>query len=95
MVTLEQIKNYLRISYDEDDSYIESLISVADSYLQSGITDYKKKSKNKLFKAKAQMLELTLIQNLYDERYLVGQPLETSYIIKSMINQLEYGDYNV
>ncbi|WP_455256644.1 head-tail connector protein [Peptoniphilus asaccharolyticus] len=94
-MTLEQVKNYLRISFNDDDSYLESLIKVADGYLEDGITNYKEKLKNERFKTKAEMVQYTIIQNLYDERYMMGQTLEMNYIIRSMIHQLEYGEYNV
>lgn len=41
------------------------------------------------------MVQYTIIQNLYDERYMMGQAMEMSYIVRSMIHQLEYGDYHV
>lgn len=94
-MTLEQVKNYLRISFNDDDSYLENLIKVADGYLEDGITNYKDKLKNERFKTKAEMVQYTIIQNLYDERYMMGQALEMNYIIRSMIHQLEYGDCNV
>lgn len=94
-MTLEQVKNYLRISFSDDDGYLENLIKVADGYLEDGITNYKEKLKNERFKTKAEMVQYTIIQNLYDERYMMGQALEMNYIIRSMIHQLEYGDCNV
>lgn len=94
-MTLDQVKKYLRVTYDDDDSYLEELIRVAEGYLEDGITDYKEKLKNQLFAEKAQMVQYTIIQNLYDERYMMGQAMEMSYIIRSMIHQLEYGDYHV
>lgn len=94
-MTLDQVKKYLRVTYDDDDSYLEELIRVAESYLEDGITDYKEKLKNQLFAEKAQMVQYAIIQNLYDERYMMGQAMEMSYIVRSMIHQLEYGDYHV
>lgn len=94
-MTLDQVKKYLRVTYDDDDSYLEELIRVAEGYLEDGITDYKEKLKNQLFAEKAQMVQYAIIQNLYDERYMMGQAMEMSYIIRSMIHQLEYGDYHV
>lgn len=94
-MTLDQVKKYLRVTYDDDDSYLEELIRVAQGYLEDGITDYKDKLKNQLFAEKAQMVQYAIIQNLYDERYMMGQALEMSYIVRSMIHQLEYGDYHV
>lgn len=94
-MTLDQVKKYLRVTYDDDDSYLEELIRVAEGYLEDGITDYKEKLKNQLFTEKAQMVQYAIIQNLYDERYMMGQAMEMSYIVRSMIHQLEYGDYHV
>lgn len=94
-MTLDQVKKYLRVTYDDDDSYLEELIRVAEGYLEDGITDYKEKLKNQLFAEKARMIQYAIIQNLYDERYMMGQAMEMSYIVRSMIHQLEYGDYHV
>lgn len=94
-MTLDQVKKYLRVTYDDDDSYLKELIQVAEGYLEDGITNYKGKLKNQVFAEKAQMVQYAIIQNLYDERYMMGQAMEMSYIVRSMIHQLEYGDYHV
>ena len=94
-MTLEEVKNYLRVTYDDDDGYLTSLMQVAEDYLVAGVTDYLKKKKNDHFKARAEIVKLVIIQNLYDERYMMGQALEMNYIVRSMITQLEYGDANV
>ena len=41
LLTLEQAKNYLRVSYDEDDEEISGLILTAEAYIDScvGRTD--------------------------------------------------------
>lgn len=91
-MTLEEVKSYLRVTYDDDDSYIDRLISIADGYLEDGITNYKERAKKKKFREKAEMVQLTIIQALYDERYMLGQKHEMNYIVRSMIHQLEYGD---
>ena len=93
-LNLEEVKNYLRVSFDDDDNYIKSLIVVAEDYIRDGVTDFEIKVFNDRFKLKAKIVALVLIQNLYDERYLVGSSLNVNYIIKSMINQMEYGDYS-
>lgn len=94
-MTLEDVKNYLRVTYDDDDSYLTNLMQVAEDYLVAGVTDYLKKKENDHFKARAEIVKLVIIQNLYDERYMMGQSLEMNYIVRSMITQLEYGDVNV
>lgn len=92
-MTLDQVKKYLRVTYDDDDSYLEELIRVAEGYLEDGITDYKEKLKNQVFAEKAQMVQYAIIQNLYDERYMMGRPLDMSYMIRAMMLQMEVGDY--
>lgn len=94
-MTLEDVKNYLRVTYDDDDGYLTSLMQVAEDYLVAGVTDYLVKKEKEHFRARAEIVKLVIIQNLYDERYMMGQPLEMNYIVRSMITQLEYGDVNV
>lgn len=94
-MTLEDVKNYLRVTYDDDDGYLTNLMQVAEDYLVAGITDYLKKKENDHFRARTEIVKLVIIQNLYDERYMMGQALEMNYIVRSMITQLEYGDVNV
>lgn len=91
-MTLDDVKKYLRVTYDDDDSYLEQLIEVAETYLIDGVTGYLEKKKNDHFNKRAEIVKLVIIQNLYDERYMMGQHLEMNYIVRSMINQLEYGD---
>lgn len=94
-MTLDDVKKYLRVTYDDDDSYLEQLIEVAETYLIDGVTDYLEKKKNDHFNKRAEIVKLVIIQNLYDERYMMGQHLEMNYIVRSMITQLEYGDVYV
>lgn len=94
-MTLEEVKNYLRVTYDDDDGYLTNLMQVAEDYLVAGVTDYLVKKEKEHFRARAEIVKLVIIQNLYDERYMMGQPLEMNYIVRSMITQLEYGDANV
>ena len=54
-MTLEDVKNYLRVSYDDDDGYLTNLMQVAEDYLVAGVTDYLKKKENDHFKARAEI----------------------------------------
>jgi len=50
-----------------------------------------KKIKNEQFKAKAEMVQLVLIQELYDNRSQAKKDTtDFSYVIRSMISQLQY-----
>lgn len=93
MIDLDKAKNYLRVEYDDDDDYIKELIEVAYTYIREGITGYDTKINHPAFEQKADMVARAIIQNLYDERYMMGRPLEMSYMIRAMMLQMEVGDY--
>lgn len=93
MIDLDKAKTYLRVEYDDDDEYIKELIEVAYTYIREGITGYDTKINHPAFEQKADMVARAIIQNLYDERYLMGRPLEMSYMIRAMMLQMEVGDY--
>ena len=65
MSTLDEVKNYLRIDFEDDDRLLESLINVADEYLKGAISSqYNSQSE------RAKMLTLIMIGDLYDSRGL-------------------------
>lgn len=92
MLTLKQAKEYLRVEYDDEDDYINFLIGTAHDYMHEGVSDFKAKYEagDDRYKKLAQMCELAIVQNLYDQRYLIGKKQEMTYVIRSMMTQLEY-----
>ena len=85
----EKIKQYLRLDYD--DSLVDNFILISESYLKDAIDNFDKKIKNEQFKAKAEMVQLVLIQELYDNRSQAKKDTtDFSYVIRSMISQLQY-----
>ncbi len=98
MLNIKEAKEYLRIddSYTEEDSYLNDLLVVAESYVRDAITDYESKIKNSAFVQKAKMVERYILQNVYDERYAVGDnntKHNFTYPVQSMLRQMEYGEY--
>lgn len=85
----EKVKQYLRLDYE--DSLVDNFILISESYLKDAIDNFDKKMENEQFKAKAEMVQLVLIQELYDNRNQ-GKKDSTdfSYVIRSMIAQLQY-----
>lgn len=62
-LTLEEVKNYLRVDLNDDDNLIQSLMGAADEYLKGSIdTKYNKEDE------RAKMLSLLIISDLYDNR---------------------------
>lgn len=85
----EKVKQYLRLDYD--DSLIDNFILISESYLKDAIDNFDKKIKKEQFKAKAEMVQLVLIQELYDNRSQAKKDTtDFSYVIRSMISQLQY-----
>lgn len=85
----EKVKQYLRLDYD--DSLIDNFILISESYLKDAIDNFDKKIKNEQFEAKAEMVQLVLIQELYDNRNQAKKDsTDFSYVIRSMISQLQY-----
>ena len=85
----EKVKQYLRLDYD--DSRVDNFILISESYLKDAIDNFDKKIKNEQFKAKAEMVQLVLIQELYDNRSQAKKDTtDFSYVIRSMISQLQY-----
>ena len=85
----EKVKQYLRLDYD--DSLADNFMLISEGYLKDAIDDFDKKIKNEQFKAKAEMVQLVLIQELYDNRNQAKKDTtDFSYVIRSMISQLQY-----
>lgn len=88
---LAMVKSYLRVDYDYDDDFITLAMGAAESYLQSAVDDWEKKSKKKNIKSKADIVRLALIQEMYDNRMLINEKSkDLSYTIRSLITQLQY-----
>ncbi|MDU2266690.1 MAG: head-tail connector protein [Clostridium celatum] len=65
-MTLERVKNHLRIDFDEDDIYISDLIEISGIYIESCVgSAYKSDSKAVKL---SELLQLKLIQDIYDNR---------------------------
>lgn len=66
MLTLAEVKSFLRIDFDDDDGMLESLMKVADEYLTGAIgKTYNKEAE------RAKLLALIVVQDLYDSRGMI------------------------
>lgn len=62
MLTLEQAKEYLRVTFPDDDALIRRLLLVSEEYLHHAVGTYDPNSK------RVEMLQCIIVQDLYDER---------------------------
>lgn len=90
-VTLAQAKLYLRIDSTYEDTLLESFMGAADSYLAASIDGYTDKLSDADFAAKADMVKLALVSEMYRNRDPANDQRDTfPYYITSQIAQLQY-----
>ncbi|WP_252242890.1 head-tail connector protein [Clostridium sp. ZS2] len=82
---LQQVKQFLRIDFDDDDSYIILLIDVAKEYIIGAVGKYDETS------ARYKLLLLNIVSTLYENReYTIDKTNEkVTYTLKSIILQLQ------
>ena len=86
-MTLEQVKDYLRVDGDDDDNTIQVMMEAAKEYIISAVGEYDEEDKT------ARILFCAIVQNLYDNRELMQSDIQQrkaiEYTFKSMILQLQ------
>lgn len=82
MVTLEEVKEWLRIDFDEDDSQLKMLIDVSSSTIEIATGVEKKfllKASDSL-KDLYKITQLIIITDLYNEKSTENKALTSYYI---------------
>lgn len=81
---LSEIKNYLRIDFDDDDSLINTIILAGKEYIKNAIGYID------MGQASFKVLLYTICADLYGRRsYLIDKAIHTNKIINSLILQLQ------
>ena len=87
IVTLEEVKSWLRIDFNYDDFLLQSLIASSEIYIKN-TTGKTHDHTNEL----AKLLSFVLIADWYENREYVGKESEkVRHTIQSIKMQLEYG----
>lgn len=84
---LKEVKQFLRVDFDEDDIYIKLLIRAAEEYVENAVDFPQKES------PRYTLLVYFIVSSLYENRaYTVDQADEkVAYTIKSMLLQMQLG----
>lgn len=91
-MTLSDVKLYLRVDGNAEDTLITQLMSVADGYMSDAVTNYSTYYGNDDgYTARADMAKLAIIADLYENRN-VENPQPFSRTVQSIINQLNLTD---
>jgi len=84
MPTLEEVKAYLKIDYDDDDALLRALIRAADEYIRGAVGEYDVKSEQ------AKLIALQYIKEQYINReYSAKAAPNVSRMFRSVILQLQ------
>ena len=90
-VTIEKLKQYLRIDSDYEDELLQDFLNTANSYLQGAISNFNFNYQYEDFANKADILQMTIAAELYQNRDSRNDPRKDySFAIRTMINQLQY-----
>lgn len=92
---LELIKSYLRIDYDEDDMLLYNISATADLFLEGAITNWEKIKEDSKYQEKVKILQLAVVQDLYDNRGTGVKEPKINHIINSLIRQLDIEGVNL
>lgn len=87
MITLEQARNYLRIDYDAEDTYIQTLIDISLIYIDFMVgEEYKIDEKAVRL---ADLLQLKLISDMYEQRSTeIQDNMKIDRITNSILDKL-------
>lgn len=85
MKVLSEVKEFLRIDFDDDDSLINTLIISAKTYIFNA-TGKEFDQFNELHK----LCLMILITHWYENREAVGKAEKLSFSLSSILTQIEY-----
>lgn len=89
-MTLSDVKLYLRIDTDADDTLLETMMQAADNYMIGAVTGYEKNyAESEKYASAADICKMAIIAQMYEDRNS-QQKGDFGFVIRSMINQLEY-----
>lgn len=92
---LDRTKNHLRVDFDDDDVYISNLIEISEIYIEACVGE-KYKADVKAMKL-ADLLQLKLIQDMYDNRGTeISNKTKKDKIVDTILDKLSnLGDGNI
>ena len=91
-VSLSDVKLYLRIDGDAEDSLLQACMAAAESYLVSAVSGYETNYEASAdYAAKADLVSLALISEMYRNRDPSNDGrADYPFYIRSQITQLQY-----
>ncbi|WP_017416770.1 head-tail connector protein [Clostridium tunisiense] len=86
-MTLEEVKSYLRVDYDEDNNYITDLIEISEIYIDECCgTNYKVIPNGAKL---ASLVQRKLIYDMYENRATtISENIKRDKIVETIFNKL-------
>lgn len=92
MITLDELKEWLKIDFDDDDTQLKVLINVSESTIEvaTGVSkEYIQSTENETLKGLYKMAQIIIINDLYNERDNENKALTSYYIqLESMYKSI-------
>lgn len=87
MLTLEEVKRYLKIDFEDDDEDIESFIEAAEAYIDSMVGTYYKEDEKAVKLSK--LLQKKLVNDMYENRSTeIPSNTKQDRIVASILDKL-------
>jgi len=89
---LNEVKQWLRVDHDDEDTILQSMIAVAEEYLRSALPSWIDPTKN----PPAKILALSIIADMYENRDTIADVRYAAQLagyrqtVQSLIAQLKY-----
>ena len=96
MVELAEVKEYLRIPYDDEDTFIQAVIDAGYIYLENAVEYYHElyESNNSFSKLADYFVKTQWCPTAYDNREgMLAGNVQLSYTARSIITQLQLYTY--
>lgn len=90
MIELKEVKDYLRIDTDAEDSLLLRFLKVSEVHLRAAVTDYDENLKDANFSELAEIARLDMVRELYERGGAMKDAEEYGRITHSIITQLQY-----
>ena len=96
MVNLTEVKELLRIPYDDEDSFIQTIIDAGYIYLENAVEDYHElyKSNESFSRLADYFVKTQWCPTAFDDREgMLAGSVQLSYTARSIITQLQLYTY--
>jgi len=78
-MTLEEVKTFIRVDFNDDDELIKLIIEVAQDYVSNGFSEYDETNPSH------KILMLKAVKTLYDKRDEINDNITSSIKLQQML----------